>query len=208
LTTAPCGCCVRKGTPYGAPPCIRAPLPAEPAPRVPQHPPDEMPDEGRQPGHHTTPAFARERAPRPPTPVLLPWTRSSSPGRQCCLSTVGVLTSCRLAPTRRALRGCGEVTLADPCAIGDDAPETPRLTLAPFADPPICPDAVRERNPVHTVDQLAEAVRRVGGARPVLRRESRKLGRTGHGRTAARIRLFAGLVAGLPTSGVSACVAS
>jgi hypothetical protein len=32
--------------------------------------------------------------------------------------------------------------------------------------PSNCPDAVRERNPVHTVDQLAEAVRRVGGASP------------------------------------------
>jgi hypothetical protein len=31
---------------------------------------------GRQPGHHTTPAFTRERARRPPTPALLPWTNT------------------------------------------------------------------------------------------------------------------------------------
>jgi hypothetical protein len=47
-------------------------FPVEPVPRVPQHPPDAMPDEGRQPGHHTTPAFTRERARRPPTPGLCP----------------------------------------------------------------------------------------------------------------------------------------
>jgi hypothetical protein len=44
----------RKGTPYGHFPCIQAPFPAEPVPRVPQHPPDEMPDEGATTGtsHH------------------------------------------------------------------------------------------------------------------------------------------------------------
>jgi hypothetical protein len=36
---------------------------------------------GRQPGHHTTPAFTRERAPRPPTPALLPWTTNRSATR-------------------------------------------------------------------------------------------------------------------------------
>ena len=62
-------------TPYGHFACTRAPFPAEPVPRVPQRPPDEMPMRGRQPGHHTTPALTRERARRPPTPALLPWTR-------------------------------------------------------------------------------------------------------------------------------------
>jgi hypothetical protein len=66
----------RRGNPLRALSCIRAPFPAAPVPRVPQHPADDMPDEGRQPGHHTTPAFTRERAPRPPTPALLPWTTS------------------------------------------------------------------------------------------------------------------------------------
>jgi hypothetical protein len=39
----------------------------------------KCPMTGRQPRHHTTPAFTRERARRPPTPALLPWTRSESP---------------------------------------------------------------------------------------------------------------------------------
>jgi hypothetical protein len=54
LTTAPSGCCVRKGTPCGHSACIRAPFPLEAVPRVPQHPPDEMPDEGATTGtsHH------------------------------------------------------------------------------------------------------------------------------------------------------------
>src|SRR3954463_11494088 len=50
LTTAPSGCCVRKGTPCGHFACIRPPFPVEPVPRVPQHPPDEMPDEGAATG--------------------------------------------------------------------------------------------------------------------------------------------------------------
>ena len=72
MTTTPSGCCVRKGTPCGHSACIRAPFPVEAAPRVPQHPPDECPMRGRQPGQHTTPP-SRERARRPPTPALLPW---------------------------------------------------------------------------------------------------------------------------------------
>lgn len=63
LTTTPSGCCVRKGTPCGHSACIRAPSPVEAAPRVPQHPPDECPMRGRQPGQHTTPAFTRASAP-------------------------------------------------------------------------------------------------------------------------------------------------
>jgi hypothetical protein len=38
--------------------------------------PMKCPMRGRQPGHHTTPAFTRERARRSPTPALLPWTTS------------------------------------------------------------------------------------------------------------------------------------
>jgi hypothetical protein len=70
--------CPARGTPYGHFACMRAPFPAEPMRRVPQHPPDEMPKSGRQSGHHTTPAFTRERARRRPTPALLPWTNSGS----------------------------------------------------------------------------------------------------------------------------------
>ena len=35
--------------------------------------PMKCPMKGRQPGQHTTPAFTRDRARRPPTPALLPW---------------------------------------------------------------------------------------------------------------------------------------
>src|SRR5215217_2655076 len=50
VTTTPSGCCVRKGTPCGHSACTRAPFPVEAVPRVPQHPPDEMPDEGATTG--------------------------------------------------------------------------------------------------------------------------------------------------------------
>ena len=66
LTTTPSGCCVRKGTPCGRSACIRVPFPVEPVPRVPQHPPDEMPDEGATTGDITRrpPSRASERAGR------------------------------------------------------------------------------------------------------------------------------------------------
>src|SRR5436190_12619609 len=64
LTTAPSGCCVRKGTPCGHFACIRPPFPVEPVPRVPQHPPDEMPDEGATTGtSHDARLHARASAP-------------------------------------------------------------------------------------------------------------------------------------------------
>src|SRR5918992_6365843 len=64
LTTAPSGCCVRKGTPCGHFACIRPPFPEEPVPRVPQHPPDEMPDEGATTGRsHDARLHARASAP-------------------------------------------------------------------------------------------------------------------------------------------------
>ena len=44
--------------------------------------PMKAPMRGRQPGHHTTPAFKRERAPRLPTPARLRWTSSSRPPGQ------------------------------------------------------------------------------------------------------------------------------
>jgi hypothetical protein len=40
--------------------------------------PMKCPMRGRQPGHHTTPAFARERARRPPTPALCPGRRGGA----------------------------------------------------------------------------------------------------------------------------------
>jgi hypothetical protein len=49
----------RKRNPCGRSACIRVPFPAEAVPRVPQHPPDEMPDEGATTG---TPHDARLRA--------------------------------------------------------------------------------------------------------------------------------------------------
>ena len=49
--------------------------------------PMKCPMTGRQPRHHTTPAFTRERARRPPTPALLPWTSSGRLGRGCCSAT-------------------------------------------------------------------------------------------------------------------------
>jgi hypothetical protein len=57
---------VRKGTPCGRSACIRVPFPVEPVPRVPQHPPDEMPDEGATTGDITRrpPSRASERAGR------------------------------------------------------------------------------------------------------------------------------------------------
>jgi hypothetical protein len=64
LTTAPSGCCLRKGTPCGHFACIRPPFPVEPVPRVPQHPPDEMPDEGATTGtSHDARLHARASAP-------------------------------------------------------------------------------------------------------------------------------------------------
>src|SRR5918992_126694 len=64
LTTAPSGCCVRKGTPCRHFACIRPPFPVEPVPRVPQHPPDEMPDEGATTGtSHDARLHARASAP-------------------------------------------------------------------------------------------------------------------------------------------------
>jgi hypothetical protein len=41
--------------------------------------PMKCPMRGRQPGHHTTPAFTRERARWPPTPALLPRTNWGCP---------------------------------------------------------------------------------------------------------------------------------
>lgn len=84
LTTAPGGCCVRKGTPCGRSACIRGPFPVESVPRVLQHPSGECPDDGAPTDDITRrPAFTRERARRPPTPSRLPWTSSASAGWQC-----------------------------------------------------------------------------------------------------------------------------
>src|SRR5215217_345272 len=78
VTTTPSGCCVRKGTPCGHSACTRAPFPVEAVPRVPQHPPDEIPDEGATTGTSHDAASTRERARRPPTPALSPWTTDES----------------------------------------------------------------------------------------------------------------------------------
>ena len=96
LTTAPSGCCVRK-EPLRALRLHTGAFPVEAAPRVPQHPPDECPMRGRQPGQHTTPAFTRASAPAANScaPALgraakgtaqaaaLDWSSSDMRPRQC-----------------------------------------------------------------------------------------------------------------------------
>jgi hypothetical protein len=78
LTTTPSGCCVRKGTLSGTPPAYGRRSPWRRC-RVSRNTrPMKCPMTGRQPRHHTTPAFTRERARRPPTPALLPWTKLGS----------------------------------------------------------------------------------------------------------------------------------
>src|SRR5436190_5255908 len=62
LTTAPSGCCVRKGTLTGHFACIAGAFPRVRMQCVPQDPPDEMPDEGATTGRRTTPTFARASA--------------------------------------------------------------------------------------------------------------------------------------------------
>src|ERR687891_690658 len=63
LTTAPSGCCVRKGTLTGHFACIAGAFPRVRMQRVPQDPPDEMPDEGATTGtrHHARVHAKRRR---------------------------------------------------------------------------------------------------------------------------------------------------
>jgi transposase-like protein DUF772 len=69
---------------------------------VAQGPPDESPDEGRQPGHETTPAFKRARAPRLSTPARLRWTSVGQLKRTLTLPhRVAEASAARLRRTKR-----------------------------------------------------------------------------------------------------------
>jgi hypothetical protein len=100
------------GTPYGHFACIRCLSAARAARLSRKIRPMKASMRGRQPGHHTTPAFKRERAPRLPTPARLRWTSSERPHEHAHRSRNHEMSGARACPC------CGDSHRARRYGIG------------------------------------------------------------------------------------------